>query len=194
VAGPLQGAWPGGALYALTGPNGSGKTTLIRTLLGLQRPLAGRVSLARGSACSYVPQIGELSPDFPVTAGEVVAMGLRRVSRSERQRRVIEALESVGQGHRLRVPFSALSGGQRQRVLIARSTIGEAAILVLDEPTAGVDQAASESVWQLLADIASGQRRLVVVVTHDLLLASRYTQDILVMDRGRLREGGTASA
>lgn len=182
VAGPLDIEWSGGGVHLLLGRNGSGKTTLARTILGLVPPLAGRTRLEPAGARAYVPQ-GESELDAaPVAVHEVVAMGLwgrdaigrprpgRRpggLSRAERCTRVEAAIAAVGLEQRSGERFSRLSRGQRLRVRIARALIGEARLLVLDEPTAGLDDESRASLVPRIAALAADPGRVVLVITHD---------------------------
>lgn len=170
-----------GEAVALLGANGSGKTTLVRGVLGLAELLAGSIDvlgvpLGAGSAASrvgYVPQRHTLSGSVPSTAGEVVATGLlasrgfwRPAGRVERAR-VRASLAQVGLADSARTKVSEMSGGQQRRVLIARALVSDPELLVLDEPTAGVDRASTEALVATLADIKAAGKAL-LVVTHDL--------------------------
>ena len=187
VAGPIEATWRGGKLHALVGPNGSGKTTLVRTILRLQRPLGGRVSLDPDLERAYVPQQGVLDRDFPITVAEVVGMGAPRdAGRGRRRQLTEESLAAVGLGPRMRSPFSVLSGGQRQRVLVARALASGAGLVILDEPTSGVDAASGESLWRLLQTMAREPSRLMMVVTHDLGRLARFAATEALLDEGHL--------
>src|SRR5262249_56639761 len=160
-----------GEFLALLGPNGAGKTTLLRGMLGLIPVLAGRITYGFDRSTSppgYVPQRETLDPIFPLTAREVVLMGtyarlglLRPVGRRQRQL-VAACLEQVGLADLADRPFWALSGGQKQRVLIARGLAGEPDILLLHEPTAGVDPPAATAIMDLIAQL-NRDRGLTVV-------------------------------
>src|SRR6185295_5072154 len=163
-----------GEFLALLGPNGAGKTTLLRGVLGLIPVLAGTIAYGFDRLASppgYVPQRETLDPIFPLTVFEVVLMGtyarlapLRPVGRRQRQV-ATSSLEQVGLPDLADRPFWALSGGQKQRVLIARALAVEPEILMLDEPTSGVDPGASAAIMDLIAQLNRDQGLTVVLVS-----------------------------
>lgn len=169
-----------GEIVAVLGENGSGKSTLLRTAAGLIPPQAGTAHLfgvpvgARAKVpwhrLGYVPQHILTTGGIPATAAEVVRTGLlaRPWLRNPRQNeRVLAALDTVGLRHRATEPVSTFSGGQAQRVAIARALVRDPDLLVLDEPTAGVDEVRKQALATLLGSLA-GQGRAVVIVLHDL--------------------------
>ena len=146
-----------GDLIGVLGPNGSGKTTLFRGLLGLIEPMDGHVRRST-RRIGYVPQRETLDRIYPVSAEEVVQMGAygrlrgwRSLARDERARS-LACLERVGLAEERKRPFGELSGGQRQRILLARALMVEPELLLLDEPTSGVDRAATEQILELLRE------------------------------------------
>ncbi|MDR2565562.1 MAG: anchored repeat-type ABC transporter ATP-binding subunit [Bifidobacteriaceae bacterium] len=169
-----------GEIVALIGPNGAGKTTLLRAILGLQRSAQGRV-LVEGrpakpgrAAVGYVPQRHEFAWEFPISVADVVATGLagklglfRRPGAAEWEA-VADALDRVRLADLADRPVGQLSGGQRQRVLVARALALRPAVLLLDEPLAGLDMPTQELLGALFADIAH-EGRAVLTTTHDLL-------------------------
>lgn len=180
-----------GQRLALLGPNGGGKTTLLRALLGELRPLAGRLEVH--GRCGTVPQTERTRLDYPVSALDVATMGAlsrlpwwRRPSRDDR-RGALAALERVGLGERAEKTFGELSGGQRQRVLIARALVQDAAVLLLDEPFSGLDNASAAALETLIAELA-GEGRGIVVATHDLDQARR-SDSVLCLNRRQIGAG-----
>jgi ABC-type Mn2+/Zn2+ transport system ATPase subunit len=189
-----------GEFLALLGPNGAGKSTLLRGMLGLLAPLAGRIEYGfeRGtSPPGYVPQRDALDPIFPLTAAEVVLMGtyarlapLHPVTRAER-RIAATALAQVGLTAIADAPFWSLSGGQKQRVLIARALAAEPEVLLLDEPTAGVDPGAAAAIMEVISRLNRERGLTVVLVTHQLRQARPLVRSVIWVDDGSAVKGPT---
>lgn len=178
-----------GDFLAMVGPNGGGKTTLIRAMLGALPLLAGRVVRPRPVRVGYVPQREHVDPIWPFTAGEVVLMGrtpslgpLRRPGRGDRAA-ARHALDRVGVGHLARAILGELSGGQRQRTLIARALVGDPELLVLDEPTNGMDPAAELATMDLIRDLHAGGQLAVVMVSHRLEAVANYARRLAFVDK-----------
>jgi ABC-type Mn2+/Zn2+ transport system ATPase subunit len=191
-----------GEFIVLLGPNGAGKTTILRSVLGLIPVLAGRIDYGFDRLTSppgYVPQGEKLSPIFPLTVLDVVLMGtygrlapLRPVGR--RQRQIAgRCLEQVGLTELARRSFWELSGGQKQRVLIARALGVEPVLLLLDEPTAGVDPDAAVSIMELIAQLNRDRGLTVVLVTHQLPLVQRLASSVVWVEDGRAQKAPAAS-
>ena len=159
-------------ILGVVGPSGSGKTTLLRALLGTVAPVHGRVARRSGLAVGYVPQAESVDWNFPVTVAEVVLMArtagrlLPWASPAER-REVSEVLERLGIGGLGRRHIRELSGGQQQRVFVARALLRRPQLLLLDEPTSGVDVRTRHDVLHLLAEL-NDDGLAVVLTTHDL--------------------------
>ncbi|MCY3808513.1 MAG: ABC transporter ATP-binding protein [Gemmatimonadetes bacterium] len=193
-----------GRLLAVAGPNGAGKTTLIRALSGLLHPESGEVRLGgvvvgglgdrdRARMLAVVPQ-SEASP-FPVRVEEMVEMGryphLRPWERASRgDRAAVEvAMRRCHVWELAGRELDGLSGGEAQRVRIARALAQEAPVILLDEPTAGLDLRYAMELFGLLAELREDGLAL-LVVTHDLNLAARFADRILLLDRGVARAQG----
>ncbi len=175
----------------IVGPNGAGKTTLFRGLLGLLRPLSGRVQRAPASV-GYVPQREGLDALFPLRVDEVVRMGaggrlggLRTLPKAEHAL-AHDCLLRVGLVERAHAPFASLSGGQRQRVLIARALMARPRLLLLDEPTSGVDRAARRVILELLQELHAQGGLAILLVSHELALLREAVQEVLWVAGGRV--------
>ena len=183
---------PAGTLAAIVGPNGAGKSTLMKAAVGLLKLDAGHV-LIEGRPASealdriaYVPQRDEVDWDFPITVREVVEMGryrsagwVRRLKGNDHEH-VEEALDRVSMASFARRQIGELSGGQRQRVFIARALAQDASVMMLDEPFAGVDARTEVALLDLLAEIRTGGRT-VIVVHHDIsTVRSRFDWALLL--------------
>ncbi|HLK11628.1 MAG TPA: metal ABC transporter ATP-binding protein [Candidatus Binatia bacterium] len=191
-----------GEFTALLGPNGAGKTTLFRGMLGLIPVLAGRIAYGfdrRTTPPGYVPQKETLDPIFPLTVLEVVLMGtyarlgpLRPVGRRQ-HRLAADCLAQVGQAELADQPFWALSGGQKQRVLIARALAVEPELLLLDEPTAGIDPGAERGIMDLIARLNRERGLTVVLVSHHLRLVRALVSTVIWVEDGAVTKGPTAA-
>jgi ABC-type Mn2+/Zn2+ transport system ATPase subunit len=191
-----------GEFLALLGPNGAGKSTLLRGILGLVPPLAGRIEHGfdrKTSPPGYVPQRDALDPIFPLTVAEVVVMGtfarlgpLHPIGRAQ-HRTAKTALEQVGLTAIANSPFWALSGGQKQRVLIARALAAEPRVLLLDEPTAGVDPGAASAIMEVISRLNGERGMTVVLVTHQLRQARPLVRSVIWVEDGTAVKGPAAS-
>ena len=192
-----------GELVAVAGPNGGGKTTLVRLVLGFLRPTEGSVLLfgepvqrtSRHAALGYLPQRAQLGTDAPVTVEEVVAAGrvgsgpllgpLRRADRDL----VAEAIDRVGLTPLTRRPLATLSGGQQQRAFIAKALAGRPSLLVLDEPTTGVDAESQDALAELLDRLHRELKVTVLYVSHEFGAIERFVNRLVLVRGGIVYDG-----
>lgn len=182
-------AVPTGSVFGLIGPNGGGKTTLLKVALNLLAPAQGEVLIfgkpwheypAPGPSIGYTPQHHDHLPQFPVSVGQVVQMGrygkvgLCRPLRQTDKITVEQCLDLVGMLPLAKRPIDELSGGQKQRVFIARALAAGPQLLILDEPTAGVDTAARDQFYELIRDLQQRMALTVILATHDIGMVLKY--------------------
>jgi zinc transport system ATP-binding protein len=192
-----------GDFLGIIGPNGSGKTTLLRIVLGLLPPTRGTVRLfghppaafRQWGRLGYVPQKAMLDPALPVTVREVVATGLLpslglfgRLGGAARQR-IDEVLGQVGMAHYATTRIGALSTGQQQRVLIARALVSKPELLILDEPTGGVDPEAQTSFYALLHHLNRERDVTLILVSHDIGVVAREVTKLACLNRRLIFHG-----
>ncbi|KAA6187326.1 ABC transporter ATP-binding protein [Thiohalocapsa marina] len=186
-----------GEFLGLVGPNAGGKSTLLKLILGLLEPQAGRIRVLGHSPrrarrrLGYVPQYPAFPRDFPIRVEDVVLMGrlgtghglLGRVGRyrSADRQAVRQALREVEAAELIGRQIGTLSGGQMQRVLLARALVGDPAILILDEPTANIDQRMEGEIFDLLATL--NRRMTIIVVSHDIAFISGYVSRVACLNR-----------
>lgn len=176
-----------GEFWGIVGPNGAGKTTLIKTILGIIPPIQGTVAKTDGLTYGYVPQRGALDDIFPLTALDVVLMGrcpkiglFRWVKRSD-QELAEHYLGRAGIAHLALRPFRSLSGGQKQRTLIARGLATEPDILILDEPTDGMDLAGESGIMTLIRNLHQESGLTILMITHILHLVANFAERLILI-------------
>lgn len=194
-----------GEFLGIVGPNAGGKSTLLKLILGLLKPQSGRIEVFGQAPCEasrmlgYVPQYPSFPRDFPITVEQVVQLGRlgldrsgaqhgskwralwpSRVSAADRQA-VQHALEEVEATDIAKRQIGSLSGGQLQRVLLARALVGEPRILILDEPTANIDQRMESEIFDLLKQLNA--RMTILVVSHDVAFISGYVGRVACVNR-----------
>jgi zinc transport system ATP-binding protein len=196
-----------GEFVGVAGPNGGGKTTLMRLIVGLDPPAAGRVELFgsppqqshRRSRVGYLPQRATLGLDAPITVRELVTAGrtplrgLLRPHGAEDRRAIDEAIQRVGLSASAARTLQTLSGGQRQRAFIAKLLAGDPELMILDEPTAGVDAAAQEALALLLDRLRRELGVTILYVSHEFGAIEPYVGRLVVV-QGRIVFDGPPDA
>jgi len=186
-----------GDFLGIIGPNGGGKTTLLRLMLGLLVPTRGAIRLfghppsafRQWGRLGYVPQRATLDPSLPATVHEVVATGLvpalapfGRIGPAQRTR-IADVLGHVGMREHEGVRIGALSTGQQQRVLIARALVSNPELLILDEPTGGVDPEAQTSLYALLQHLNREREVTLILVSHDIAVVATEVTKLACLNR-----------
>ena len=183
-----------GEFVAIAGPNGGGKTTLVRLVVGLEQPTSGRVELMVRKV-GYLPQRTQAGIDAPVTVRELVTTG--RASRARLigplsaadRISVQEAIDRVGLSSSADRRLTTLSGGQQQRAFIAKALAADPELLVLDEPTTGVDVEAQDAIAALLQRLRSELEMTILYVSHEFGAVERFVERIVLVRGGIVFDG-----
>jgi zinc transport system ATP-binding protein len=183
-----------GEFVAIAGPNGGGKTTLVRLVVGLEQPTSGRVELMVRKV-GYLPQRTQAGIDAPVTVRELVTTGrasrtrlLGPLSAADRVS-VQEAIDRVGLSSSADRRLTTLSGGQQQRAFIAKALAADPELLVLDEPTTGVDVEAQDAIALLLQRLRSELEMTILYVSHEFGAVERFVERIVLVRGGIVFDG-----
>jgi len=179
-----------GEFWFFLGPNGEGKTTRVRAMLGMVRPRVGQLwvhpELGQRQHVGFVPQRCDINPTLPTTVREFILLGLVGIQApsAARAQRLAWALTKAGLADLEERDYWSLSGGQRQRALVARALVRRPSILMLDEPTNGLDLLAEDAARRFLAELHRAEQQTLLFVTHDLAIAARYATHIALFHGG----------
>ena len=182
-----------GDYLCIVGENGSGKSTLMKTLLHLQPPISGSIELGDGlkkNEIGYLPQQTDFQKDFPASCEEIAlsgflaANGLRPFYSKAQKQRVEQLFAELGIPQLIKRCYRDLSGGQQQRVLLARALCAAQKMLLLDEPVSGLDPAAMQEMYQIIADLNREKHMSILMVSHDIEASVKYASHILHMGGG----------
>jgi zinc transport system ATP-binding protein len=183
-----------GEFVAIAGPNGGGKTTLVRVVVGLEQPTSGSVELMVRKV-GYLPQRTQAGIDAPVTVRELVTTGrasrtrlLGPLNAADRES-VQEAIDRVGLSPHADRRLTTLSGGQQQRAFIAKALAADPELLVLDEPTTGVDVEAQDAIASLLQRLRSELEMTILYVSHEFGAVERFVERIVLVRGGIVFDG-----
>ena len=195
----LSGEFAAGSLTAVVGANGAGKSTLLAAIAGVVRGAGGVVDCAARRRLAYLPQIAAIDGDYPLTVAELIALGgwrefgVFRAPGAALLTRVVAAADAVGLAESLGQPIAGISVGELQRALFARLVLQDAAVILLDEPFAAIDE---QTVPVLLDQVMRWHRegRTVIAVMHDLHLVQARFPETLVLARRCLAWGPTRTA
>lgn len=181
-----------GDYLCIVGENGSGKSTLMKTLLGLQAPIAGEISFGDGlcrNEIGYLPQQTNIQKDFPASVREIILSGcqsrcgMRPFYGREEKALATDAMRKMQIESLASRCYRELSGGQQQRVLLARALCATGKLLLLDEPVAGLDPHVTAQMYDLIDTLHREEGIALIMITHDLSSALRYADHILHIGR-----------
>lgn len=171
----------------IIGPNGGGKTTLLKLILGIEKPNSGKIVIDKlfRKKVGFLPQYSELDEDFPISVFQVVAMGLFQNSsffpKIGQTKKIEKALKDVSLYEFKNKNFGALSGGQKQRCLLARAIVSQPKLLILDEPTASVDNQVEADIYEMLHQL--NKNMTILLVSHDLGFISSYVNRVFCVNK-----------
>jgi zinc transport system ATP-binding protein len=180
-----------GDCVGIVGPNGSGKTTFLRGVLGLLKPTGGVVAIDKKKRFAYVPQVEDLNYYWPVTVREAVALPAAsrrlfgRVS-AEEGKNIDSSIEKTGISNISGLLLSEASGGQRQKAILAQALCQKPDVLLLDEPTKGLDVVAERDFMALIRDLRKEEKLTILLVTHTLQIPLNFTEKIFLFKEGRV--------
>ena len=192
-----------GDFVSIIGSNGAGKSTLIKLLLGELSPTEGEIKLLgqniknfnQWTKIGYISQSGlSYQRFFPASAEEVVRanlysqIGLFRFPKGEHNQKTKNALEIVGMQEYSKSLIGSMSGGQRQKILLARALVSNPEVMILDEPTTGVDEKSSYSFYELLSDLNKNNRLTIIMITHDIKQTYKFVTKTMLLEDGVLKE------
>jgi len=164
-------------ITTIIGPNGAGKSSLVNIVIGLNRVFSGRITRKPGLSMSYLPQNSKMNPLVPMTVRRLMSL-TRKVS----ERDLLQALTKTSVASLLNHQVRDLSGGEMQRVMLARALLGKPQLLVLDEPTAGVDITGEVQMYELIAELRDEIHCAILMVSHDLHLVMSKTDQVLCLN------------
>lgn len=164
-------------IVTIVGPNGSGKSTLLKALIGAVKPETGSITRQNDLRIGYVPQKLHIDQTLPITAKRFLSLPTRRTDND-----IAAALARVGAHDLLGKQMSALSGGQFQRVLLARALLEKPELLILDEPTTGLDQPGSAALYRLIADLRDELGAAILMVSHELHVVMSASDRVICLN------------
>ena len=176
-----------GEVVTIVGPNGAGKSVFLRVLIGAEQPSEGRVNRTHGLAIGYVPQRLSIGQTMPMSVARFLAL-----SSSQNASQNQAMLARVGIPDRAKEQMASLSGGEFQRVLLAHALLGEPQVLILDEPTQGLDQPAVAAFYRLIEEVRDERGCAILMVSHDLNVVMRRSDRVICLN-GHICCEGTPS-
>ena len=183
-----------GSITAIIGPNGSGKTTLIRGILGLLSPTQGTITIdgkrpsEMRTHVGYVPQQLQFDHTLPITVNEFLKT-YQCKDQKHRYKNISQVLKEVGLEKQINQKIGTLSGGQFQRALIARAIFHEKDILVLDEPSVGIDIEGEQSLYELIERLHNEHGITCIIISHDVAIVHRFADSVICINKRKICQG-----
>ena len=175
-----------GIYLSILGENGSCKSTLIKLILGLLKPDSGTIEIST-TKISYVPQrLDNFNGEFPITVKEVLSSHAKAIKLKD-SKAVFNVLEKVNMSNFKNNLIGNLSGGQQQRIFIARALLGDPDLIILDEPSTGVDEKSQNEIYPLLKDLNINHGKTIISVEHNTRTALKYSTHILKLNNGQMK-------
>lgn len=175
-----------GIYLSILGENGSCKSTLIKLILGLLKPDCGTIEIST-TKISYVPQrLDNFNGEFPITVKEVLTSHAKAIKLKD-SKAVSNVLEKVNMTNFKNNLIGNLSGGQQQRIFIARALLGDPDLIILDEPSTGVDEKSQSEIYPLLQDLNKNHGKTIISVEHNTRTALKYSTHILKLNNGQMK-------
>ena len=179
-----------GDFVAIVGPNGAGKTTLFKLILGMLKPNTGTITFPlfeKSKSIGYVPQVKTLDKNFPATVLELVCSGITNswnffINKSMKQQ-ALEVLESIDAKDLALKPLAKLSGGELQRVYLARAIIRKPRLLLLDEPSTGIDFVCENEIEKIILELNNVHNTTIMMITHDISSAYHHSNKVLLLNK-----------
>jgi zinc transport system ATP-binding protein len=187
-----------GSITAIIGPNGSGKTTLVKAIIGLLSPTTGTITIDDKSPSDmrthigYVPQKLEFDRTLPITVEEFLQV-YQCKGQDHRYKNITEVLREVGLEKELKQKIGTLSGGQFQRALIARAIFHEKDIIVLDEPSAGIDIEGEQNLYEIIERLNRVQGITCIIISHDISIVHRFADTVICLNKKKICQGAPSS-
>jgi len=178
-----------GDITAIVGPNGGGKSTLVKAILNLN-PYKGEIKINKGTTVGYVPQYFNFDRTTPILVKELFRLRLKSSFISKKNDKLIATtLENVGAKQVMNKRLGVLSGGEMQRVLIALALIDNPGLLILDEPSSGIDIGGEETIYNLIQKLSKERNMAIIFISHDLDIVYRFANQAICLNKKMLCVG-----
>lgn len=177
---------PEGKIITVVGPNGGGKSTLARCVLKLIKPSSGEIWVKDGIKIGYMPQKISLNPNLPINVITFLKLSVNHKTNSEL---LTQTIHEIGIQHILSTPLQKISGGEMQKVLLAKALLGKPNLLVLDEPSQGIDVNGQMDLYKLIDKLCKEKNMSMLIISHDLFMVMKNTDYVICLNQHICCEG-----